>query len=98
MSPSADFAKIVRKVRKHVPDAIVEMTDQRLPRWKLANRAAWLEYDSDGDLLVSGTKGGGSTLTRKHKRKDTASDTAATVTEFLVEPVEPVEQGAERPS
>jgi hypothetical protein len=73
------------------------MTEEKLPRWKLANRTVWLEYDSNQKLLISGTKGGGSTVTLKHKRDDAASDDATKVTELLIEPVELVEEGAERP-
>ncbi len=97
MSRAPHFDKIVEQVHKRVPEAKVETTDENLPRWMLANRAAWLEYDTDGKLLLSGTKGGGSTVTRKHKNDETASDAAAVIAELLLEPVKPVEEGAERP-
>ena len=98
MPHSVDFDKIVEKVHKRIPYARVEMTDERLPRWHVANRAAWLEYDTDANhLLVSGTKSGGSTVTRKHKLDDPASEIAVVIVELLMEPVKPVEQGAERP-
>jgi len=97
MTSERHVEKIVEHVHKRVPEADVEATDERLPRWQLANRRAWLEYDAAGKLLISGTKGGGSVVTRRHRRDDSASDAAAIVEELLVEPVVPVEQGAERP-
>jgi hypothetical protein len=89
--------KIVAEVRKRVPEAELEATEERLPRWSIANRAAWLEYSVSGKLLISGTKGGGSTVTVKHKRDESAAEAAATITELLVEPVAQVEEEAERP-
>lgn len=89
--------KIVAHVQKRVPEADLEATDERLPRWILANRSAWLEYDGTGRLMISGTKGGGSTVTRRHRRDDSASHAADLIEELLVEPTRPVEQGAERP-
>ncbi len=93
MSRDAQIERIVAHVHKRVPEARLEATEERLPRWKLANRSAWLEYDPAGKLLISGTKGGGPTVTRKHRRDRGASDAAATVEELLVEPIEPVEGG-----
>jgi hypothetical protein len=89
--PPLELDKVVEKVHKRVPDATVDATDERLPRWKLANRAAWLEYDVKGNLLISGTMGAGSTTSRKHRRDDSASDTAAVVAEFLVAPIKTIE-------
>ncbi len=91
MSPVRYVERIVEQVHKRVPDAKVEMTDERLPRWNLANRVAWLEYDSAGKLLLSGTKGGGPTVSRRHKRDESASDTAEIIAEYLVEPIDPQE-------
>jgi hypothetical protein len=82
--------KIIRRVAKRVPEAKLEVTDERLPRWKFTNRAAWLEYDHDGKLLVTAARGGGPTIKRKHKR-DTAAATADVVVELLVTPIESVE-------
>lgn len=89
--------KIVAEVRKRVPEAELEATEERLPRWSIANRAAWLEYNVNGKLMIRGTKGGGSTVSVKHKRDESAADAAETITELLVQPVAPVEEGAERP-
>lgn len=97
MSREAHVEKIVEHVHKRVPEAALEATEERLPRWKLANRRAWLEYDPAGKLLISGTKGGGSTVTRRHRRNQSASDAAALIEELLVAPVRAVEEGVDRP-
>lgn len=86
MSPVRYVERIVEQVHKRVPEAKLEMTDERLPRWNLANRVAWLEYDPTGKLLMSGTTGDGSTVSRRHKRDESASDTAEIIAEYLVEP------------
>jgi hypothetical protein len=92
MSRGAHIEKIVEHVHRRVPEARLEATEERLPRWKLANRRAWLEYDPAGKLLISGTKGG-TTVTRRHRHNQSASDAAATIEELLIEPVESVEGG-----
>ena len=97
MSTERHVEKIIAHVHKRVPEADLEATDERLPRWSLANRKAWLEYDQTGRILISGTKGGGSTVTRRHRRDDSAADAAELIEKLLVEPVPSVEQGAERP-
>jgi hypothetical protein len=78
--------KIIEGVHKRVPEADLEATEERLPRWRLANRRAWLEYDSDGRLLISGTKGGGSTVTHRHRRDESAAEAADVIEELLIEP------------
>jgi hypothetical protein len=89
--------KIIAHIQKRVPEADLEATDERLPRWILANRSAWLEYDRTGRLMISGTKGGGSTVTRRHRRDASASHAADVIEELLVEPIRTAERGAERP-
>ena len=85
MSPVRYVERIVEQVHKRVPQAKVEMTEARLPRWNLANRTAWLEYDAAGRLLLSGTKGDGPPVSQRHKRDQSAADTAEIIADYLVE-------------
>lgn len=87
MAKTIHLNKIVKRVGKRVPEAKLGTTDESLPSWSLANRTAWLEFGLDGTLLLRGTQGGGSTITRKQEHHDSASDTADVIAEFLVEPL-----------
>lgn len=64
MPKAIHLGKVVKRVGKRVPEAELGTTEERLPRWSFAKRSAWLEYNADGTLLLRGSKGGESTVTR----------------------------------
>ena len=89
--------KIVKHVLKRVPEARQDRTDEGLPRWRLQTRTAWLEYEVDGKLQLLATTLGGSTVTAPIDPNEKPKELAARVEEALTEPIQPVEEGAERP-